>query len=195
MPGERIMQRKGWAAVSTAAALALAGGYAVHHRPRPPASPPAAVAVVSAPVTVVRPVATPSAPPAPVRERPERKLVETLATHDRRGGDVRMMAAVMTTQPPPAAAAAPVEVAMTAAVARLPVFAAAAPVHVSCVRTACEVAGPLPAGQTEATMVTAFRDKQFEHDLLARGYTPGPVLVADAGDGSRGFVFYINNEF
>jgi hypothetical protein len=190
------MQRKGWAAVSTAAALALAGGYAVHHRPRPPASPPAAIAVVSAPVTVVRPTATPSASPAPVRERPERKLVETLATHDRRGGDVRMMAAVMTTQPPPpAAAAAPVEVAMTAAVARLPVFAAAAPVHVSCVRTACEVAGPLPAGQTEATMVTAFRDKQFEHDLLARGYTPGPVLVADAGDGSRGFVFYINNEF
>ena len=85
---------------------------------------------------------------------------------------------------------------MTAAVARLPVFATAAePVHVTCVRTACEVAGTLPAGQTEATMVTAFRDKQFEHDLLARGYTPGPVLVADAGDGRRGFVFYINNEF
>jgi hypothetical protein len=191
------MQRKGWTAVSAATAtLALAGGYAVHHRTRPPVLPAAAVAVVSAPVTVVRPVATPSAPPARVRERPEGKLVETLATHDRRGGDVRMMAAVMTTQPPPpAAAAAPVEAAMTAAVARLPVFAAAAPVHVSCVRTACEVAGPLPAGQTEATMVTAFRDKQFEHDLLARGYTPGPVLVADAGDGSRGFVFYINNEF
>ena len=191
------MERKGWTAVSVAAVLALAGGYAVQREDRRGASPPAAVAVVSAPVAVVRPIATPNIQPAPAaaRERPERKLVETLAKHDRRGGDVRMMAAVMTTQPPPLAAAAPVEAAMTASVARLPVFAAAAPVHVSCVRTACEVAGPLPAGQTEATMVTAFRDKQFEHDLLARGYTPGPVLVADAGDGSRGFVFYINNEF
>jgi hypothetical protein len=191
------MERKGWTVVSAAAVLALAGGYAWHHMDRRAALPPTTIAVVSAPVAVIRPRATPNAlpPPAAARQLPERKLVETLARHDRRGGDVRMMAAVMTTQPPPAAAAAPVEAAMTAAVTRLPVFAAAAPVHVSCVRTACEVAGPLPAGQTEATMVTAFRDKQFEHDLLARGYTPGPVLVADAGDGSRGFVFYINNEF
>ena len=192
------MERTRLAALSAAALLALAGGYVVQHGVRQPRAHPAAVAVVSAPVAVVRPAAPPSATPDPatVRQRPERQLVDTLARHDRRGGDVRMMAAVMTAQPAPAATAAPVEAAMTAAVARLPVFAGAAePVHVTCVRTACEVAGPLPAGQTEATMVDAFRDRQFEQGLLARGYTPGPVLVADAGDGRRGFVFYINNEF
>lgn len=193
------MERTGRTLGFAVAAVTLAGIVTLHMHDRP--SPPhvASVAVVSAPVMIAPPApasrATPPADPATVRQRPQRRLVEAIATHDRRAGDVRMMATVMASQSHPAAEA-PIEAAMTSAVSRLPLFAGGADtVHVTCVRTACEVAGLLPRGQTEASMTTLFRDKDFERALLSRGYTPGPVLVADAGDGRSGFVFYINNEF
>ena len=193
------MERTGRTLGFAVAALTLAGVVTFYRHERPPAPHVAPVAVVSAPVVIARPASAPSvtppAQPATVVERPQRRLVEAIATHDRRAGDVRMMATVMASQPHPAAEA-PIEAAMTSAVSRLPLFASGGDaVHVTCVRTACEVAGLLPPGQTEASMTTLFRDKDFERTLLSRGYTPGPVLVADAGDGRSGFVFYINNEF
>jgi len=193
------MERTGRTLGSAAAPLVLAGIVTLYVHDRPPAPHAASVAVVSVPVTIARPTPAPSAvpyaDPATVRQRPERRLVEAIATHDRRGGDVRMMATVMATQPH-SSTTTPIEATMISAVGRLPLFAGATDaVHVTCVRTACEVAGALPPGQTEASMTTLFRDKDFERTLLSRGYTPGPVLVADAGDGQRGFVFYVNNEF
>lgn len=134
------------------------------------------------------------ASPAVVRDRPARALVERLAARDRTGGDVRMMTQVMASSPD-APGAQPFERLMTDTIASLPAFAAVPDaVNVSCTHNACEVAGVLPPGQDEASVASAFRDKDLERKLLAHGYTPGPVMVADAGDGRRGFVFYLNNE-
>jgi hypothetical protein len=194
------MGRIGWTASVGAVALAMAGAYALHRGSGEPAPDTDPLAVVSAPVAIAHTDPAPSpaiALPAQsaARARPERALVTRLAAHDRRGGDVRVMAAAMDrlARTP---AAAPVEATMTAAVTRIPAFATAGDsIHVSCVKTACEIAGLVPAGQTAATMPTVFRDKELERTMLARGFTPGPVIVADSGDGRAGFVFYLNSEF
>ena len=195
------MRVAGWAIGAAFVALAMTTGYLLRPTEDTTSNDTTPVAFVSAPAattTTTRATALPDPAKSPSvapgkQPRPAKALVERIATKDRAGGDIKMMTSVMATQPH-AAAAQPFETLMTDVISHLPVFAATTnPVTVSCVRAACEVAGMLPPGQSAATMATVFRDKELERTLLMHGYTPGPLMVADAGAGQSGFVFYLAN--
>jgi hypothetical protein len=155
-----------------------------------------AVVPVSAPVKIVAPaqVAAPVATAAdPAAARRDLRIVRVLAK--RATPDQAVLDTVMTDHLRVAAEAMPMETAMQAAFARVPLFAGGAdPVHVACVRTTCEVTGIVPAGQPAAAVEEAVRNRDLRTAMLERGYTATAVTVAATDDGRLGFMLYLNDE-
>lgn len=152
-----------------------------------PASAPVRVA---APASIATPVATAADPAAP---QCDLRIVRALAK--RATPDQAVLDTVMTDHPRVAAEAMPMETAMQAAFARVPLFAGGTdPVHVACVRTTCEVTGVVPAGQSAAAVEEAVRNRDLRAAMLERGYTATAVTVAATDDGRLGFMLYLNDE-
>jgi hypothetical protein len=109
--------------------------------------------------------------------------------------DRSVLDVAMATQDRVVAKAAPMEDAMRNAVLAIPTLSGGAdPVRVTCVTTTCEVTGTAPAGRSALEVEQALRDPAFLETVVRHGYSPGPATVADTGNGTIGFILYLNDE-
>lgn len=157
-------------------------------------SPPVTVRSPSTDVAVAPPTGTVRSMPRPDSAVGRRDMTVVAALAPRGSADSKVMTTAMAAQPRNAAKLAPVEDSLRVAFGRLPAIAASGPVRITCVTTTCEVTGEATPGRSAAEIEAALRSRVLTDALFARGYSPGPVTVADAGNGRLSFVYYLNDE-